>query len=211
VYFRIRRYKSATAGKRLRRFAERRAATITMRCGSIRRAADGLSSDQGTLVTRNGGETWSSRYNQPTGQFYHVIADDRFPYWVYGAQQDSGAAATRSRSMFRSLNFHDWRPMEAGDENGYIAPDPLHPGVGTEGLSRVRILATTGATDAADACASGRVLADVGAAAGVFADRQARVVLRVAGTVSNGGRREFVAIISPIHARGSGATANWTR
>lgn len=85
-----------------------------------------LSSDQGTVVTRNGGETWSSWYNQPTGQFYHVATDHRFPYWVYGAQQDSGAAATASRSRYRSLNFHDWRPMNAGDENGYVAPDPLN-------------------------------------------------------------------------------------
>ncbi|HET8922159.1 MAG TPA: hypothetical protein VFN26_04095 [Candidatus Acidoferrum sp.] len=88
-----------------------------------------LTSDQGTIVTRNGGHTWSSCYNQATAQFYHVITDNRFPYWVYGAQQDSGAAATPSRGKFRSLNFHDWRPMEAGDENGYIAPDPLNPGV----------------------------------------------------------------------------------
>jgi photosystem II stability/assembly factor-like uncharacterized protein len=86
-----------------------------------------LGSDQGAVVTRNGGETWSSWYNQPTGQFYHVATDNRFPYWVYGAQQDSGAAATPSRSTYRSLNFHDWRPMEAGEENGYIAPDPLNP------------------------------------------------------------------------------------
>src|SRR6267143_1568861 len=86
-----------------------------------------LGSDQGAVVTRNGGETWSSWYNQPTGQFDHVATDNRFPYWVYGAQQDSGAAATPSRSKYRSLNFHDWRPMEAGDENGYIAPDPLNP------------------------------------------------------------------------------------
>jgi photosystem II stability/assembly factor-like uncharacterized protein len=93
-----------------------------------------LSSDQGTLVTRNGGETWSSWYNQPTGQFYHVATDNRFPYWVYGAQQDSGSAATPSRSNYRSLNFRDWRPMEAGDENGYIAPDPLHPGVAFGGF-----------------------------------------------------------------------------
>ena len=88
-----------------------------------------LGNDQGALVTRNGGETWSSWYNQPTGQFYHVITDNRFPYWVYGAQQDSGAAATPSRSNYRSLNFHDWRPMDAGDENGYMAPDPLNPGI----------------------------------------------------------------------------------
>lgn len=93
-----------------------------------------LSSDQGTLVTRNGGETWSSWYNQPTGQFYHVATDNRFPYWVYGAQQDSGSAATPSRSNYRSLNFRDWRPMEAGDENGYIAPDPLRPGVAFGGF-----------------------------------------------------------------------------
>ena len=88
-----------------------------------------LGSDQGAVVTRNGGETWSSWYNQPTGQFYHVATDSRFPYWVYGAQQDSGAAATPSRGEYRSLNFHDWRPMEAGDENGYVAPDPLNPEV----------------------------------------------------------------------------------
>jgi photosystem II stability/assembly factor-like uncharacterized protein len=93
-----------------------------------------LSSDQGTIVTRNGGETWSSWYNQPTAQFYHVVTDNRFPYWVYGAQQDSGSAATPSRSSYRSLNFHDWRPMEAGDENGYIAPDPLNPGVAFGGF-----------------------------------------------------------------------------
>ena len=88
-----------------------------------------LGSDQGAVVTLNGGETWSSWYNQPTGQFYHVATDNRFPYWVYGAQQDSGAAATLSRGKYRSLNFRDWRPMEAGDENGYIAPDPLNPEV----------------------------------------------------------------------------------
>jgi photosystem II stability/assembly factor-like uncharacterized protein len=88
-----------------------------------------LGSDQGTVVTRNGGETWSSWYNQPTGQFYHVATDSQFPYWVYGAQQDSGSAATPSRSKYRSLNFHEWRPMEAGDENGYVAPDPLNPEV----------------------------------------------------------------------------------
>ncbi len=88
-----------------------------------------LSSDQGTIVTRNGGETWSSWYNQPTAQFYHVVTDNQFPYWVYGAQQDSNSIATPSRSKYRSLNFHDWRPIDAGDENGYIAPDPLNPAV----------------------------------------------------------------------------------
>lgn len=88
-----------------------------------------LSCDQGAVVTHTGGETWSSWLNQATGQFYHVATDNQFPYWVYGAQQDSGAATTASASKYRFLNFHDWRPLEAGDENGYIAPDPLNPGV----------------------------------------------------------------------------------
>ncbi len=87
-----------------------------------------LSCDQGAVVTHNGGETWSSWYNQATGQFYHVVTDNQFPYWVFGAQQDSGPAATPGSSKYRFLNFHDWRPLEAGDENGYIAPDPLNPG-----------------------------------------------------------------------------------
>lgn len=88
-----------------------------------------LSCDQGAIVTRNAGATWSSWYNQPTAQLYHVSVDNRFPYWVYGAQQDSGAVAVPSRGKFRTITAHDWRPVEAGDENGYIAPDPLNAGV----------------------------------------------------------------------------------
>jgi photosystem II stability/assembly factor-like uncharacterized protein len=88
-----------------------------------------LSCDQGAILSRNGGKTWSSWYNQAHGQFYHVITDNQFPYWIYGAQQDSGSAAIASRGKFRGINAHDWRPMVAGDENGYIAPDPLHSGV----------------------------------------------------------------------------------
>ncbi|HYL64937.1 MAG TPA: hypothetical protein VE077_20165 [Candidatus Methylomirabilis sp.] len=88
-----------------------------------------LGCDQGVIVTRNGGETWSSWYNEPIGQFYHVATDNRFPYWVYGAEQDSGAAATPSRSVYRMLNFHDWRPMEAGGESDYVAPDPVNSGI----------------------------------------------------------------------------------
>ncbi|HKP47469.1 MAG TPA: hypothetical protein VJT50_12790, partial [Pyrinomonadaceae bacterium] len=82
--------------------------------------------DQGTLVTVNGGETWSSWYNQATGQFYHVAVDNQFPYWVYGAQQDSGTAAVVSRSDFGQITFRDWHPIGAG-ESGYILPDPTNP------------------------------------------------------------------------------------
>jgi photosystem II stability/assembly factor-like uncharacterized protein len=82
--------------------------------------------DQGTIVTVNGGKTWSSWYNQPTAQFYHVAVDNQFPYWVYGAQQDSGTAAVVSRSDFGQITFRDWHPIGAG-ESGYILPDPVNP------------------------------------------------------------------------------------
>lgn len=86
-----------------------------------------LASDQGAAVSVDGGRNWSSWYNQPTAQFYHVATDDRFPYWIYGAQQDSGAAAVPVRSDSGALTPRDWHPIAAGGENGYIAPDPVHP------------------------------------------------------------------------------------
>ena len=88
-----------------------------------------VASDQGAVVSLDRARTWSSWYNQPTAQFYHVSTDDRFPYWIYGAQQDSGAAATPSRTDYRSIMLRDWRPISAGGENGYIAPDPSNPEV----------------------------------------------------------------------------------
>ncbi|MGA8839944.1 MAG: hypothetical protein WB491_05570, partial [Candidatus Aquilonibacter sp.] len=87
-----------------------------------------LGSDQGVVVSVDRAKTWSSWYNQPTAQLYHVIADDRFPYWVYGAQQDSGAIAVPSQSIHQNITFMDWRPIDVGGESGYIAPDPNHPG-----------------------------------------------------------------------------------
>ncbi len=83
-----------------------------------------LSSDQGAVITVNGGASWSSWYNQPTAQFYHVTTDNRFPYWVYGAQQESGSAATLSRSDYGEITFREWHPVGVF-EYGYIAVDPL--------------------------------------------------------------------------------------
>ncbi|HEX2662123.1 MAG TPA: hypothetical protein VHM93_04760 [Candidatus Acidoferrum sp.] len=85
-----------------------------------------LSSDQGAVISVNGGETWSSWYNQPTAQLYHVTTDNRFPYWVYGAQQESGSVATVSRSDFGEITFRDWR-LPGIFEYGAIAVDPLDP------------------------------------------------------------------------------------
>ncbi len=87
-----------------------------------------LGVDQGALVSLNGGETWSSWYNQPTGQFYRVATDNRFPYWVYGSQQDSGAAAVPSRTTQRDgINLMQFHMVTAGGENDSIAPDPGDP------------------------------------------------------------------------------------
>lgn len=86
-----------------------------------------LASDQGAIVTLDGAATWSSWYNQPTAQIYHVAADYRFPYWVTGAQQDSGAVGTPSRSRHSDISNRDWEGLCAGGEAGYTAPDPLHP------------------------------------------------------------------------------------
>jgi photosystem II stability/assembly factor-like uncharacterized protein len=85
-----------------------------------------LASDQGATISVNGGTTWSSWYNQPTAQFYHVITDNQFPYWVYGGQQESGSAGTASRSDWGEITFRDWHPVGT-EEYGYVAPDPLHP------------------------------------------------------------------------------------
>ncbi len=85
-----------------------------------------LAVDQGATITVNGGQTWSSWYNQPTAQFYHVITDNQFPYWVYGGQQESGSIGIASRGDFGEITFRDWTTVGI-EEYGYAAPDPLHP------------------------------------------------------------------------------------
>jgi len=87
-----------------------------------------LTSDQGAVISVNGGATWSSWYNQPSGQFYHVTTDNRFPYWVYGAQQESGSAGTLSRSDYGEITFREWHAVGVF-EYGYIAVDPLDPNI----------------------------------------------------------------------------------
>jgi photosystem II stability/assembly factor-like uncharacterized protein len=87
-----------------------------------------VGSDQGTVVTVNDGASWSSWYNQPTGQFYHAATDDRFPYWIYSGQQDSGTVAVASRSDYGQLTFRDWHPV-GGDERDYDLPFPGDPDV----------------------------------------------------------------------------------
>jgi len=100
-----------------------------------------VASDQGAIITRNARTddprevTWSSWLNQPTAQIYHLSVDRRFPYWVTGAQQDSGAVAVRSRGKFAEISMRDWEPIGAGGESGMTAADPLNPGVIFGGIS----------------------------------------------------------------------------
>ncbi len=83
-----------------------------------------LSSDQGTVVSVDGGQTWSTWYNQPTAQIYHVAADNRFPYWLYGAQQDSGGVGVSTWSRQGVLTFRNWEPTCLAGESATVVPDP---------------------------------------------------------------------------------------
>ncbi|HEY4933553.1 MAG TPA: hypothetical protein VII23_18465 [Terriglobales bacterium] len=82
-----------------------------------------LGTDQGTSVSLDRGQTWSSWYNQPIGQFYHVTADNNFPYAIFGAQQDSGSAGVLSRTDHGLIGATDWF-LIGGGESGWIVVDP---------------------------------------------------------------------------------------
>jgi len=83
-----------------------------------------VSSDQGAIITLNGGRSWSSWYNQPTAQLYHVSADNAFPYRLCSGQQESGSACVSSRGDYGEVTFRDWTPV-AAEEYGYVVADPL--------------------------------------------------------------------------------------
>ncbi len=83
-----------------------------------------LSSDQGTVVSVDGSKTWSTWYNQPTAQLYHVSADNRFPYWLYAAQQDSGGVGVSTLSREGVLSFRNWEPTCEAGESATPLPDP---------------------------------------------------------------------------------------
>ena len=87
-----------------------------------------IAGDQGAIITVNGGQTFSSWYNQPTAQMYHVSTDNAFPYNVYSGQQESGSVGISSRSNDGQITFHDWHPVGA-EEYGYVAADPLDPNI----------------------------------------------------------------------------------
>src|SRR5437660_344973 len=109
-----------------------------------------LGGDQGAVISVDGlndHPTWSSWLNQATAQIYRVAADNSFPYWVTGAQQDSGAVRVRSRGRFAGITMRDWEPLCAGGESGYTAPDPLHPDIVFGGNTVTRCNVETGKTE----------------------------------------------------------------
>ncbi len=87
-----------------------------------------IAADQGAIITVNGGQSFSSWYNQPTAQFYHVSTDNAFPYNVYGGQQESGSVGISSRGNDGQITFREWHPI-AGEEYGYVAADPKNPDI----------------------------------------------------------------------------------
>ncbi len=76
----------------------------------------------------NGGQSWSSWYNQPTAQLYHVNADNAFPYRLCSGQQESGSVCISSRGNDGEITFRDWHPV-AAEEYGYVVPDPTDPDI----------------------------------------------------------------------------------
>ena len=87
-----------------------------------------MASDQGTVITVNGGKSWSTWYNQSTAQLYHVSADNAFPYRLCGGQQESGSACVSSRGNDGEITFREWHPVGA-EEYGYVTADPLDPDI----------------------------------------------------------------------------------
>ncbi|HEX8737990.1 MAG TPA: hypothetical protein VF721_21840 [Pyrinomonadaceae bacterium] len=87
-----------------------------------------MGSDQGAIVTVNGGKSWSSWYNQPTAQLYHVSADNSFPYRLCSGQQESGSVCIASRGDYGEITFREWTPVGA-EEYGYVVADPLNPDI----------------------------------------------------------------------------------
>ncbi|RMG88640.1 MAG: glycosyl hydrolase, partial [Bacteroidetes bacterium] len=85
-----------------------------------------LANDGGACITFNAGRSWSTQQNQPTAQFYRVIADRRFPYHLYGGQQDNSTVCIASRTSGGGIGVRDWYPVSGG-ESAFLAFDPDHP------------------------------------------------------------------------------------
>ena len=84
--------------------------------------------DGGATISEDNGRTWSTENNQPTAEFYHVATDQRFNYYVYGAQQDNSTVAIASRTDSGAITDKDWYDV-GGGESGFVVPDPKNPNI----------------------------------------------------------------------------------
>ena len=169
-----------------------------------------LGSDQGAVVSVDAGRTWSSWYNQPTGQFYHVATDDRVPYWIYGAQQDSGAAATPSRTDYRGVTQRDWRPDRGRRRERVHRARSARPG---RRLRRqrgtLRLEDAAGAGRRSDPGVSRRLPQRVDSAARFLAGQPARALLRQPVSLPDDRRRPALGEgQSGPHARSAGSAGH---
>ncbi|MEO6750102.1 MAG: glycosyl hydrolase, partial [Casimicrobiaceae bacterium] len=87
-----------------------------------------VADDGGAQISFDGGDNWSTYYNQPTAQFYRVSTDNNFPYRLLGAQQDNSTVRILSRTEGNDISQNDWTPT-AGFESGYVVADPLNPDI----------------------------------------------------------------------------------
>jgi len=88
--------------------------------------------DGGATISHDGGKSWSTQLNQPTAQFYHVSADNDFPYHVYGAQQDNTTISIATRTDRGIIDRPDWHAV-GGGESGWIVPDPRNSNIAYAG------------------------------------------------------------------------------
>ena len=91
--------------------------------------------DGGATISVDGGTSWTTQYNQPTAQFYHVATDNQFLYYVYGAQQDNSTVAIASRADDGYIGRQHWHDV-GGGESGYVVPDPRDANIVYAGCGR---------------------------------------------------------------------------
>ena len=170
----------------------------TRTCGSARtiRASSPWSATRARSSPQNGGETWSSWYNQPTAQLYHVGVTPTFPYRVCAGQQESGSVCIASRGNDGEITDREWHPVGA-IEYGYVAPDPLDPdviyGAGRNEVSKLPLVDRPGAERHADSRARARRARRSHAAAVVFTARPAHALLRRQPALQDQRRRRDLA------------------
>lgn len=99
-----------------------------------------LGNDGGATISNDDGKTWSTLFNQPTAQFYHISADNRFDYRIYGAQQDNSTVSIATRTRHGGITAADFYSV-GGGESGYDVPSPANPDIVFSGNKEMETIA----------------------------------------------------------------------